>query len=93
MHEKKHEKKRQKSHEIEKLEDKSRAAKKTVKEMKQKIGTRQHEHDSQPSLTTQQVEIQRQMQISHPAAFPKLLWQKKKWLKMFLPPVLLVLKF
>ena len=56
------EKKRQQSHEIEIMKDKIRQLKRTNKEMKQKIGTLQHKQDNQTSLTSQQIEIQSEMQ-------------------------------
>ena len=56
------EKKRQQSHEIEILGDKVGQLKCANKEMKQKISTLQHQQDNQTNLTTQQIEIQREMQ-------------------------------
>ena len=56
------EKKRQQSHEIEIMKDKIRQLKRTNKEMKPKIGTLQHKQDNQTSLTSQQIEIQSEMQ-------------------------------
>ena len=57
-----YEKKRQQSYEIEILKDKAEQLKRTNKELKQKIGTLQHQQDNQTKLMTQQIEIQREMQ-------------------------------
>ena len=56
------EKKRQQSYESEILKDKAKQLKRTNKEMKQKIGSLQHQQDNQTKLMTQQIEIQREMQ-------------------------------
>ena len=56
------EKKRQQSYESEILKDKAEQLKRTNKEMKQKIGSLQHQQDNQTKLMTQQIEIQREMQ-------------------------------
>ena len=52
------EKKKQQSCEIEIQEDKVGQLKRTSKEMKQKIGSLQHQQNSQTNLMTQQIEIQ-----------------------------------
>ena len=63
------EKKRQRLHEIERLKDKVGQLRRTNKEMKQKIGTLQHQQDNQTNLMTQQIETQRETQSDNQHLF------------------------
>ena len=75
------EKKRQRLHGIETLKDKVGQLRRTNKEMKQKIGTLQHQQDNQTNLMTQQIEIQREVSQTSRSFFTvmKVRRQVRKW--------------